>query len=1245
MLFKLRSGEELSSSSRRVIMHQTQIRFRLLFAIVLVVLSINASKATLAQNATLKGHTSAVMMAAFAAEDGRVVTASSDQTAKLWNAVTGVELQSFNQHTGPLYCLAVSDDGRTLVSGAQDNTLRVWDLPLSYPIRRVMPQGATVSDFALSPDAGTMVAVAANHSVRLFDLALNGSGNAIPGFTSEPPATTRLGHSSAVLATAYRNDGTSFATADATGQIMMWSPDLDTPLAKRLGHEGKVTAIVLPNNDQRIATAGDDGVIRVWQLPASPPRKLLTSDVAGETVAVLTGQQVAVYALSNGLCRLINLQTGEVQREFPQAQGETTQIAVSPTNAWFARANKEGRCQLVNLNDASVVGSVAGHEGVINDVVVCQDGGRFATAGSDGTLRLWKQPIAAVPMSGHASAVRGVAVAKSGTWTLTISDDMTTRRWNAAGGQVAQYGNHTQPLRAVTIRDDDVLFATGDAEGTVWVWDAANGTAQGVVKASSSVVKALAFSLDRNSLITASTDGTIRSWTLPLPAQKPVDGAEPVKPAWEFRTPDGAEVVQVSRLSQDQGLAVLTASGASILRLRWDGAIADPIASPGGVLKQLDVAANGNAFLATNDLGHVHVFEFDGRLRKSMAPVAGLSSARFDRDAAFVVVCKSQPFVQRVNIETGRIHEVLTTPFPITDAAFAGEDQRSIVGAGTGNDGGLVQSALLKLWLGNKDGESALVISPDQQFLFSGGTDGIVRQWNLADANPAKTEPVKSFAGHTAAVNEISISPNGQLLCSVSEDKTLRIWKTADASPVHSIEHRKVVVSVSVSPDSTRVATGCIDGVIRVWDTATGLLLESFDHHVPDTGIRSVRFLPDGQTLVSSGDDKSLISSRTSITRAIAAHAGAIHSMVPYNGGGQVITVGADGRVLMMNLATGNMDREYTIGDNQPVVAAVRSDFQRIAVGCESGEVLVWNANDGTKTLSVLKVDAPLTAVNWSPDNRKLAMATANNIIRIFAPTIQGMQPPLELIQHQQFSTTSAVNRLLFAADSRSVWVALAEGQIEEWAYAGLEQRRQFNHGGPVYGVAVTRDGSTIVSGSTDQTVRVWDNMTGQQKFQLNGHVGAVHGLALSPDETFAVSSGADGTLRLWDIVGGRQLKQLITYDATMYSIAVHPQGGLIAAAGADRKVHLLDMISGIEQQTMTGHTDYLHSVTFSPDGSRVMSYGYAGQIKQWNTSDGKLLTENRIGRVGNTATYSPGGKLIVTANGDGTASVLPSGL
>lgn len=1225
-------------------MNQARSRYPLVFASAALLLLRVSSGVLSAQEVTLKGHSGAVMMATFAADDGRVVTASSDQTAKLWDAVTGAELQTFKQHTGPLYCLAVSADGRTLVTGAQDNTVRVWDLPLSHPIRRVTTPGAAVMDFAYSPDGTMLLAGSADHSVRLIDLTTHATATPAEPAQVLPTALLRLGHTSEVLATAYRNDGTTFATADASGHIMVWSPDLDQPLARLQAHSGKVTAVVLPNNDQRLASTGDDGIIRVWQLPTPSAKKLVSSDVSGGRIAVLPGQQVAVYALANGQCRLINLVTGEVQREFPQPEGETTQIAVSPTNAWFGRSNTAGRLQLINVNDASLMGSVAGHEGSIRDVAVCSDGLRFVTAGADGTMRLWKQPLAAVPMPGHSGVVRGFAAARSGLWSLTISDDMTIRRWNAAGALAAQYGNHTQPLRAITIRDDDALSATGDAEGTVWVWDAANGTAQGVVKAHSAAVTALEFSADRSSLITAAADGMVRSWTLPLPTQKPGDGTEPVKPAWEFKSPDGAVILQLARLSQEQGLVALTAAGASIVRLRWDGTAADAIASPGGGLKRLDVAANGSAFLATSDTGHVHVFEINGSLRKSLAPIAGLTSARFDRDGALVAVCRAQPFVQLLNVATGQVHEELATGFPVIDAGWTAQDQRSIVCVGAGNDGVLVQRALLKLWSGITDGATAVTLSPDQQFAFCGGADGIIRQWSLIDANPANIEPVKMYVGHAAPLTELSVSPNGLLLCSVSGDKTLRTWKIADGSIVHTMAHPESVASVSVSPDSTRIVTGCADGILRLWDVATGQLLESFADHTPETAIQSARCLSDGQTIISSGDDKSLISRRTAVSRSVAVHTGATRSMVAYNGGVQVISTGDDAKVVMTNLATGNKDREFIVGDQKPVVVAVRPDAQRVAAGCESGEVLIWDANDGTKSLQILNVDATVTAMAWSPDNLRLAVSTARNTIHVFAPSVQGVQPPVELIPHQQFAVTNGVNRLLFAADSRSVWTALADGQIEEWTYAGLEQRRQFNHGGPVYGVAVTHDGSTVVSCSTDQTVRVWDSLTGQQKFQLNGHIGAIHAVALSPDETFAVSSGADGTLRLWDILGGRQLKQLITYDATMYSIAVHPQGAMIAAAGADRKVHLLDMITGTEQRTMTGHSDYLHSVTFSPDGSQLMSYGYAGQLKFWNTADGRLLRENRIGRIGNTAQFSPSGKQIVLANGDGTANIVPNG-
>jgi WD40 repeat protein len=89
--------------------------------------------------------------------------------------------------------------------------------------------------------------------------------------------------------------------------------------------------------------------------------------------------------------------------------------------------------------------------------------------------------------------------------------------------------------------------------------------------------------------------------------------------------------------------------------------------------------------------------------------------------------------------------------------------------------------------------------------------------------------------------------------------------------------------------------------------------------------------------------------------------------------------------------------------------------------------------------------------------------------------------------------------------------------------------------------------------------------------------------------------------------------------------------------------VHLLDLISGTEVRSMSGHTDYIHSVAFNPDGSRLLSYGYAGQLKTWSTVDGSVINQQQIGRIGNTARYSPDALRIILASGDGSTTVIPA--
>ncbi|GIW93624.1 MAG: hypothetical protein KatS3mg110_1667 [Pirellulaceae bacterium] len=322
-----------------------------------------------------------------------------------------------------------------------------------------------------------------------------------------------------------------------------------------------------------------------------------------------------------------------------------------------------------------------------------------------------------------------------------------------------------------------------------------------------------------------------------------------------------------------------------------------------------------------------------------------------------------------------------------------------------------------------------------------------------------------------------------------------------------------------------------------------------------------------------------------------------------------------------------------------PTAVAVRFDNQRLAVGDADGRVTLWNVN-GSEPLARWSWTGPIRALAFSPDNQKLAVADQQGLHMLAAPN-----PPragVELEPQQDYSHSVPLTALVFAPDSVEVHAGDASGKHLVWLYAAAQPIRQFNHGGPVYGVALDATGSTLVSASADQTVRIWDAQSGQQRAQLSGHQGAVYAVALSPDAALAVSSGTDRTLRLWDVVGGRQLKLLATLPETAYALAVHPEGNRVLAAGADRKARLLDLLTGSEQRVYEGHPDFIHGAAFQPNGARLLTYGYAGHLRLWNMADGQLVWEAKLDRVGNGVASSPDGTRIVLANADGTVAIVP---
>jgi WD40 repeat protein len=143
-----------------------------------------------------------------------------------------------------------------------------------------------------------------------------------------------------------------------------------------------------------------------------------------------------------------------------------------------------------------------------------------------------------------------------------------------------------------------------------------------------------------------------------------------------------------------------------------------------------------------------------------------------------------------------------------------------------------------------------------------------------------------------------------------------------------------------------------------------------------------------------------------------------------------------------------------------------------------------------------------------------------------------------------------------------------------------------------VLSVAFSPDGKHIVSGSYDNTVRVWDAESGQAIGEpLQGHSNSVLSVAFSPDGKHIVSGSYDNTVRVWDAESGQAIGEpLQGHSDSVYSVAFSPDGKHIVSGSEDNTVRVWDAESGQAiGEPLQGHSGSVLSVPFLPDGQHIV--------------------------------------------------------
>ncbi|KIM27695.1 hypothetical protein M408DRAFT_24343 [Serendipita vermifera MAFF 305830] len=244
------------------------------------------------------------------------------------------------------------------------------------------------------------------------------------------------------------------------------------------------------------------------------------------------------------------------------------------------------------------------------------------------------------------------------------------------------------------------------------------------------------------------------------------------------------------------------------------------------------------------------------------------------------------------------------------------------------------------------------------------------------------------------------------------------------------------------------------------------------------------------------------------------------------------------------------------------------------------------------------------------------------------------------------------ISALPFIPSESSLWKAtcksfpdhmrVCEGRMKKWP--GMAARWT-GHTFYILDIAYSPDGLNVVSGSFDETIRIWDAATGTPVGEpLKGHTEDVTSVAYSPDGRNIVSGSGDNTIRIWAAATGLPVGEPLKGHAQrVSSVAYSPNGRNIVSGSYDLSIRIWDVETGtLVGEPLEGHTGGVMSVVYSPDGLKVASGSSDQTIRIWDAVTGVPVGEPLKGRAGtiNSIAYSPDGRNIVCGSKGNTIQI-----
>lgn len=308
--------------------------------------------------------------------------------------------------------------------------------------------------------------------------------------------------------------------------------------------------------------------------------------------------------------------------------------------------------------------------------------------------------------------------------------------------------------------------------------------------------------------------------------------------------------------------------------------------------------------------------------------------------------------------------------------------------------------------------------------------------------------------------------------------------------------------------------------VKEIEKTYPDLATLKFDGHTD--GAAAVALTPDGKTLVSVGNDKTVRiwdPATGKLLRTLEGHSGWVGSVVITPDGTHAITAGGSSRpgnappcdILVWDLKAQKVVRQL---DGHTVAVrglALTADGKTLVSGGGDLTCRTWDWTTGKELKKYGSGKESIESVTVTPDGKHILAGTDVGTVVVFDAKTG------EVVTTFDKHGGAIVYTVAVTADGKTALSAARGKDARAWEIAtGKELQKFTGQGEQVYQLALSRDGRYVVSAGSDKTVRVWDFDTGKQLKEFTGHTAPVQGACFSADGRTVFSASWDKSVRRW---------------------------------------------------------------------------------------------------------------------------------